>query len=182
MSGETLVLGSATTVTGTKFGALLSGGAATFDAVTTAMASAAPALGAMAVVAGPMGYDLLANDGRAGKALSDGQLINSQAEMCYWTSSCPLDSPHENDNSSGSQPNVGKDLTDEEKNCLGSGSTGGSGGWEPDEDGEIRNTYRSIKDAPQYPRGVRNVQNGTTRNVVKDQQLLKQLRKVDSGK
>lgn len=80
------------------------------------MASAAPALGAMAVVAGPMGYDLLANDGRAGKALSDGQLINSQAEMCYWTSSCPLDSPHENDNSSGSQPNVGKDLTDEEKN------------------------------------------------------------------
>ncbi|MCK2309380.1 hypothetical protein PO522_25415, partial [Escherichia coli] len=77
---------------------------------------------------------------------------------------------------------VTKDLTDEEKNCLGSGSTGGSGGWEPDEDGEIRNTYRSIKDAPQYPRGVRNVQNGTTRNVVKDQQLLKQLRKVDSGK
>ncbi|MCB4529876.1 hypothetical protein LHL07_23075, partial [Escherichia coli] len=59
---------------------------------------------------------------------------------------------------------------------------GGSGGWEPDEDGEIRNTYRSIKDAPQYPRGFRNVQNGTTRNVVKDQQLLKQLRKVDSGK
>ncbi|MFO6484886.1 hypothetical protein ACLBR5_19980 [Escherichia coli] len=41
------------------------------DAVTTAMASAAPALGAMAVVAGPMGYDLLANDGRAGKALSE---------------------------------------------------------------------------------------------------------------
>ena len=65
---------------------------------------------------------------------------------------------------------------------MGSFSTGGSGGWEPDEDGEIRNTYRSIKDAPQYPRGVRNVQNGTTRNVVKDQQLLKQLRKVDSGK
>ncbi|VCV83182.1 hypothetical protein BANRA_01062 [Escherichia coli] len=25
---------------------------------------------------------------------------------------------------------------------------------EPDEDGEIRNTYRSIKDAPQYPRGL----------------------------
>lgn len=60
-----------------------------------------------------------------------------------------------NDDSSKENPNVGKDLTDEEKNCLGSGSTGGSGGWEPDEDGEIRNTYRSIKDAPQYPRGVR---------------------------
>ncbi len=44
--------------------------------------------------------------------------------MCYWTSSCPLDSPHENDNSSGSQPNVGKDLTDEEKNCLAGGSAG----------------------------------------------------------
>ncbi|EDS6040475.1 hypothetical protein ZL39_003729, partial [Salmonella enterica subsp. enterica] len=36
--------------------------------------------------------------------------------------------------------------------------------------------------APQYPRGFRNVQNGTTRNVVKDQSLLKQLRKVESGK
>ncbi|HHJ3490508.1 TPA: RHS repeat-associated core domain-containing protein, partial [Escherichia coli] len=145
LSGETLVLGSATTVTGTKFGgALLSGGAATFDAVTTAMASAAPALGAMAVVAGPMGYDLLANDGRAGKALSDGQLINSQAEMCYWTSSCPLDSPHENDNSSGSQPNVGKDLTDEEKNCLAGGSTGSPGGWGPEDEDNARNQERGF--------------------------------------
>ncbi|EOV4280508.1 RHS repeat-associated core domain-containing protein, partial [Escherichia coli] len=143
LSGETLVLGSATTVTGTKFGgALLSGGAATFDAVTTAMASAAPALGAMAVVAGPMGYDLLANDGRAGKALSDGQLINSQAEMCYWTSSCPLDSPHENDNSSGSQPNVGKDLTDEEKNCLAGGSAGSPGGWGPEDEEKARSRGR----------------------------------------
>ncbi|KDW42387.1 RHS element core protein [Escherichia coli] len=143
LSGETLVLGSATTVTGTKFGgALLSGGAATFDAVTTAMASAAPALGAMAVVAGPMGYDLLANDGRAGKALSDGQLINSKAEMCYWTSSCPLDSPHENDNSSGSQPNVGKDLTDEEKNCLAGGSAGSPGGWGPEDEEKARSRGR----------------------------------------
>ncbi|EDT2960847.1 hypothetical protein EK72_001585, partial [Salmonella enterica subsp. enterica] len=32
------------------------------------------------------------------------------------------------------------------------------------------------------PRGFRNVQNCTTRNVVKDQSLLKQLRKVESGK
>ncbi|EOZ8402789.1 hypothetical protein ACUW7S_005452, partial [Escherichia coli] len=126
------------------WGALLSGGAATFDAVTTAMASAAPALGAMAVVAGPMGYDLLANDGRAGKALSDGQLINSQAEMCYWTSSCPLDSPHENDNSSGSQPNVGKDLTDEEKNCLAGGSTGSPGGWGPEDEENARNQERGF--------------------------------------
>lgn len=59
-----------------------------------------------------------------------------------------------NDDSSKENPNVGKDLTDEEKNCLGSGSTGGSGGWEPDEDGEIRNTYRSIKDALSIPEGL----------------------------
>ena len=111
------------------------------------------------------------------------ELLNAQSQMEFWRDPYgAFSSVFGNDDSSKENPNVGKDLTDEEKNCWGSGSTGGSGGWEPDEDGEIRNTYRSIKDAPQYPRGVRNVQNGTTRNVVKDQQLLKQLRKVDSGK
>ncbi|HGC1139640.1 TPA: hypothetical protein ACIX04_005123, partial [Escherichia coli] len=113
----------------------------------------------------------------------EAELLNAQSQMEFWRDPYgAFSSVFGNDDSSKENPNVGKDLTDEEKNCLGSGSTGGSGGWEPDEDGEIRNTYRSIKDAPQYPRGFRNVQNGTTRNVVKDQQLLKQLRKVDSGK
>ncbi|WP_244449646.1 hypothetical protein, partial [Escherichia coli] len=100
----------------------------------------------------------------------EAELLNAQSQMEYWREPYgAFSSVFGNDDSSKENPNVGKDLTDEEKNCLGSGSTGGSGGWEPDEDGEIRNTYRSIKDAPQYPRGVRNVQNGTTRNVVKDQ-------------
>ncbi|WP_252344493.1 RHS repeat domain-containing protein, partial [Escherichia coli] len=182
LSGETLVLGSATTVTGTKFGgALLSGGAATFDAVTTAMASAAPALGAMAVVAGPMGYDLLANDGRAGKALSDGQLINSQAEMCYWTSSCPLDSPHENDNSSGSQPNVGKDLTDEEKNCLAGGSTGSPGGWGPEDENSARDRmqHERYKDELRQKMGKPDVTDSNLRNIIDD--LYRPNAKVGSG-
>ncbi|EHD4950218.1 RHS repeat protein [Escherichia coli] len=182
LSGETLVLGSATTVTGTKFGgALLSGGAATFDAVTTAMASAAPALGAMAVVAGPMGYDLLANDGRAGKALSDGQLINSQAEMCYWTSSCPLDSPHENDNSSGSQPNVGKDLTDEEKNCLAGGSTGSPGGWGPEDENSARDRmqHERYKDELRQKMGKPDVTDSNLKNIIDD--LYRPNAKVGSG-
>ncbi|HAW2907680.1 TPA: RHS repeat protein, partial [Escherichia coli] len=182
LSGETLVLGSATTVTGTKFGgALLSGGAATFDAVTTAMASAAPALGAMAVVAGPMGYDLLANDGRAEKALSDGQLINSQAEMCYWTSSCPLDSPHENDNSSGSQPNVGKDLTDEEKNCLAGGSTGSPGGWGPEDENSARDRmqHERYKDELRQKMGKPDVTDSNLKNIIDD--LYRPNAKVGSG-
>ena len=182
LSGETLVLGSATTVTGTKFGgALLSGGAATFDAVTTAMASAAPALGAMAVVAGPMGYDLLANDGCAGKALSDGQLINSQAEMCYWTSSCPLDSPHENDNSSGSQPNVGKDLTDEEKNCLAGGSTGSPGGWGPEDENSARDRmqHERYKDELRQKMGKPDVTDSNLKNIIDD--LYRPNAKVGSG-
>ncbi|HCD5268117.1 TPA: type VI secretion system tip protein VgrG [Escherichia coli] len=182
LSGETLVLGSATTVTGTEFGgALLSGGAATFDAVTAAMASAAPALGAMAVVAGPMGYDLLANDGRAGKALSDGQLINSQAEMCYWTSSCPLDSPHENDNSSGSQPNVGKDLTDEEKNCLAGGSTGSPGGWGPEDENSARDRmqHERYKDELRQKMGKPDVTDSNLKNIIDD--LYRPNAKVGSG-
>ncbi|HFO8406993.1 TPA: type IV secretion protein Rhs, partial [Escherichia coli] len=154
---------------------------ATFDAVTAAMASAAPALGAMAVVAGPMGYDLLANDGRAGKALSDGQLINSQAEMCYWTSSCPLDSPHENDNSSGSQPNVGKDLTDEEKNCLAGGSTGSPGGWGPEDENSARDRmqHERYKDELRQKMGKPDVTDSNLKNIIDD--LYRPNAKVGSG-
>ncbi|HGW7220861.1 TPA: hypothetical protein ACNRGP_005015, partial [Escherichia coli] len=76
----------------------------------------------------------------------EAELLNAQSQMEYWREPYgAFSSVFGNDDSSKENPNVGKDLTDEEKNCLGSGSTGGSGGWEPDEDGEIRNTYRSIK-------------------------------------
>ncbi|ECK9504164.1 TPA_asm: hypothetical protein GNB46_004659 [Salmonella enterica subsp. enterica serovar Infantis] len=49
-------------------------------------------------------------------------------------------------------------------------------------DGEIKNTYGSIKDAPQYPKGFRASQNGTVKNVVKNQEVLENLRKVEPGK
>ncbi|EEY0112613.1 hypothetical protein LPR51_004678, partial [Escherichia coli] len=44
--------------------------------------------------------------------------------------------------SSGSQPNVGKDLTDEEKNCLAGGSAGSPGGWGPEDEEKARSRGR----------------------------------------
>ncbi|EOC2631463.1 RHS repeat-associated core domain-containing protein, partial [Salmonella enterica] len=90
-------------------------------------------------------------------------------------------------------PNVGKDLTDEEKNELGGIGSGAPGGPEDEDEwnkvqstgsseGEIKNTYGSIKDAPQYPKGFRSSQNGTVKNVVKNREVLESLRKVESGK
>lgn len=90
-------------------------------------------------------------------------------------------------------PNVGKDLTDEEKNELGGTGSGAPGGPEDEDEwnkmqstgsseGEIKNTYGSIKDAPQYPKGFRASQNGTVKNVVKNQEVLENLRKVEPGK
>jgi filamentous hemagglutinin len=94
-----------------------------------------------------------------------------------------------------SKPNVAKDLTNEEKKEIGGTGSSSSGGWGPEDDedwnklqstgssgNEIKHTYNSIKDAPQYPQGFRASQNGTTKNVVNDRALLEQLRKVESGK
>ncbi|PIT60207.1 hypothetical protein BHC59_00390, partial [Snodgrassella alvi] len=47
---------------------------------------------------------------------------------------------------------------------------------------EIKNTYNSIKDSPQYPQAFKAIQNGTTRNAVKNQALLEQLREIEPGK
>ncbi|SFN82542.1 hypothetical protein [Xenorhabdus japonica] len=44
----------------------------------------------------------------------------------------------------------------------------------------IKHTYKSIKDAPQYPKGFRPVQNGTTR-VVNNKKVLQDLRSVRAG-
>lgn len=45
----------------------------------------------------------------------------------------------------------------------------------------IKNTYNSIKDSPNYPKGFTERQNGTTKNKVKNQELLDELRKIESG-
>ena len=47
--------------------------------------------------------------------------------------------------------------------------------------GEIKNVYKSIKQAPNYPSGFKGVQNGTKKVSVKNQDVLAQLRKVESG-
>ncbi|WP_420853961.1 hypothetical protein, partial [Snodgrassella gandavensis] len=47
---------------------------------------------------------------------------------------------------------------------------------------EIKNIYNSIKDSPQYPQNFKAVQNGTTRNIVKNQSLLEQFREIEPGK
>jgi ApbE superfamily uncharacterized protein (UPF0280 family) len=56
-------------------------------------------------------------------------------------------------------------------NC--SGSSGGGG--------EIKNVYSSIKNAPKYPEDFQVMQNGTEKVNIKDRQLIKELREIESG-
>ncbi|OTA14161.1 hypothetical protein Xvie_03939 [Xenorhabdus vietnamensis] len=46
----------------------------------------------------------------------------------------------------------------------------------------IKHTYKSIKDAPQYPKGFRPVQDGTTKHIINRKDLLRDLREVRAGK
>ncbi|MDC9591660.1 hypothetical protein PSI23_20845 [Xenorhabdus sp. XENO-10] len=54
-------------------------------------------------------------------------------------------------------------------------------GYEHGHSNSIKHTYKSIKDAPQYPKGFRPVQDGTTRNVVNNKKVLQDLRAVRAG-
>ncbi|WP_075508525.1 MULTISPECIES: hypothetical protein [unclassified Gilliamella] len=82
---------------------------------------------------------------------------------------------------------------------TGSSSAGGASGLPPDDDNrdknnnntqdnvsrdpnEIKHTYNSIKDSPNYPKGFRDLQNGTVNNTVKEKLLLEQLRKIEPGR
>lgn len=46
---------------------------------------------------------------------------------------------------------------------------------------QIKNVYKSIKDAPNYPKGFKGVQNGTKKVNVNNKDVLEQLREVESG-
>lgn len=93
----------------------------------------------------------------------------------------------------GSKKNTDNTLTG-----TGSSSAGGASGLPPDDDNrdknnnntqdnvsrdpnEIKHTYNSIKDSPNYPKGFRSVQNGTTKHNVNNGQVLKNLRKIEQG-
>ena len=60
-----------------------------------------------------------------------------------------------------------------------SGNTNSSEGG--NDSSELENVYNSIKESPNYPEGFEPRQNGTTRNTVKNKELLEKLRKVESG-
>ena len=47
---------------------------------------------------------------------------------------------------------------------------------------EIKDVYNSIKDSPDYPKEFEAVKNGTTKNTIKNKELLDKLREIESGK
>ena len=53
----------------------------------------------------------------------------------------------------------------------------------PDDEDEknIRTTHNSIKESPNYPKGFRDVQNGTRKVNINNQEVLNQLRKIEKG-
>ncbi len=46
---------------------------------------------------------------------------------------------------------------------------------------ELKNVYTSIKNSPNYPEGFQPRKNGTTKNTVKNKELLTKLREIESG-
>ncbi|OPF38808.1 two-partner secretion system putative hemagglutinin TpsA2 [Pseudomonas aeruginosa] len=48
--------------------------------------------------------------------------------------------------------------------------------------GGIRNTYSSIKEAPKYPQGFKDIKNGTQKYKINNQDVLESLRGVEPGK
>lgn len=82
-------------------------------------------------------------------------------------------------------PNVGKNLSNSDKVESGGAGAGGPEGWEPDNEnspGSTHQVFSSIKDSPQYPKGFRSTQNGTTKNIVNNKRALEEFRKIESGK
>ncbi|SFO05726.1 hypothetical protein [Xenorhabdus japonica] len=47
---------------------------------------------------------------------------------------------------------------------------------------DLKHFYKSIKDAPNYPKGFKNARNGVTKNTIKKKYLLDELRKKAPGK
>ena len=47
---------------------------------------------------------------------------------------------------------------------------------------ELKDVYNSIKDSPDYPKEFEAVKNGTTKNTIKNKELLDKLREIESGK
>ena len=100
------------------------------------------------------------------------------------------------DGSSNDEPEINNPVT-----VSGSIAIGGAPGLPPDDDddnsnrnknnntqnnaskdsNEIKHTYNSIKDSPNYPKGFRGVQNGTTKHNVNNREALESLRKVEQG-
>ncbi|MGL4860958.1 MAG: PAAR-like domain-containing protein, partial [Enterobacteriaceae bacterium] len=68
---------------------------------------------------------------------------------------------------------------------LGGGASGTPDGWGPEDEEKasaFKYVYNSIKDAPQYPKGFRSVINGTKKVNINNTNVLKELRKIESGK
>lgn len=94
----------------------------------------------------------------------------------YVTCSSNVDSAEDSAN-----PNVGKDLTDEEKNELGGTGSGTPGGWGPEDeqDARGREQHELYKDELRQQMEKPTVENAELKNLIDD--LYRPNPKVDSG-
>ena len=61
-------------------------------------------------------------------------------------------------------------------------SKGNGDGESGNSSNELKDVYNSIKDSPDYPKEFEAVKNGTTKNTIKNKELLDKLREIESGK
>ncbi|RPD82971.1 hypothetical protein EGK75_13950, partial [Neisseria weixii] len=67
---------------------------------------------------------------------------------------------------------------------LQQGSGAAAGAPMPPDDEDEKNTritHNSVKESPNYPKGFRDVQNGTRKVNINNQEVLNQLRKIEKG-
>ncbi|HAX6946371.1 TPA: RHS repeat protein [Escherichia coli] len=112
----------------------------------------------------------------------EAELLNAQSQMEFWRDPYgAFSSVFGNDDSSKENPNVGKDLTEEEKNCLGGGSTGSPGGWGPEDENSARDRmqHERYKDELRQKMGKPDVTDSNLKNIIDD--LYRPNAKVGSG-
>ena len=61
-------------------------------------------------------------------------------------------------------------------------SKGDGAGESGNSSNELKDVYNSIKNSPDYPKDFEAVKNGTTKNTIKNKELLDELREIEPGK
>ncbi len=113
-------------------------------------------------------------------SLGEAEILKAESEMAFWNDPCGAFASVFGGDDSGN-PNVGKDLTDEEKNELGGAGSGSPNGWGPEDeqDARHREQHERYKDELRQQMEKPTVEDAELKNIIDD--LYRPNAKVGSG-